>query len=79
MILASSNEGDTVLDPFCGSGTSLRVCQQSARNAIGIDINPDYTAMTLERLSENFNGFDSSDTRTSRIPAGMNTTQISIF
>ena len=80
MILASSNEGDTVLDPFCGSGTSLRVCQQSARNAIGIDINPDYTAMTLERLAGIFHGFDSSDERVSRVPAGKNhTNQIPIW
>ena len=39
MVLASSNEGDCVLDPFCGSGTTLRVCQQLNRNAIGIEIN----------------------------------------
>ena len=32
MILASSNEGDTVLDPFSGSGTALRVCQNLNRN-----------------------------------------------
>lgn len=32
MILASSNEGDTILDPFSGSGTALRVCQNLNRN-----------------------------------------------
>ena len=66
IILASSNEGDTVLDPFTGSGTSLRVCQQTKRNAIGIDINPEYIAMVEERLSEPFYGFDSFDERTKR-------------
>ena len=66
IILASSNEGDTVLDPFTGSGTSLRVCQQLNRNAIGIDINSDYIKMTNERLSENFSGFDSFDERKNR-------------
>ena len=35
MILASSDEGMTVLDPFSGSGTTLRVCQQLHRKAIG--------------------------------------------
>src|SRR5690606_27867349 len=35
MVLASSNEGDIVLDPFSGSGTTLRVCQQLNRKAIG--------------------------------------------
>ena len=66
IILASSNEGDTVLDPFVGSGTSLRVCQQTKRNGIGIDINPDYIAMTRERLSEDFFSFDSFDERIKR-------------
>ncbi|MBR2207312.1 MAG: site-specific DNA-methyltransferase [Synergistaceae bacterium] len=66
IILASSNEGDTVLDPFVGSGTTLRVCQQTKRNAIGIDINPDYIEMARERLSEQFYGFDSFDERTNR-------------
>ena len=66
IILASSNEGDTVLDPFVGSGTSLRVCQQTNRNAIGIDINSEYIAMTQERLSENFIVLDSFDERMKR-------------
>ncbi|MBQ9388655.1 MAG: site-specific DNA-methyltransferase, partial [Synergistaceae bacterium] len=82
MILASSDRGDTVLDPFVGSGTSLRVCQQTGRHAIGIDINPEYVDMTLERLAGDFNGFDSSDTRIDRIPKDMKheyTGQISIF
>ena len=66
MILASSNEGDTILDPFCGSGTSLRVSQQTGRNCIGIDINSEYIRMSLERLSQPFNGFDSYDERINR-------------
>ena len=66
IILASSNEGDTVLDPFMGSGTSLRVCQQTTRNAIGIDINPEYIAIANNRLSEKFYGFDSFDERIKR-------------
>ena len=74
IILASSDEGDTVLDPFVGSGTSLRVCQQTNRNAAGIDINPEYIAMTNERLAERFSGFDSLDERVSR-----NTMQLSLF
>ena len=82
MILASSNPGDTVLDPFAGSGTSLRVCQQTGRNAIGIDINPEYTDMMLERLAEPFDSFDSSDARNDRVPGNMRreySGQISIF
>ncbi len=68
MVLASSDEGDLVLDPFSGSGTTLRVCQQLGRNAIGIEINPDYVAMTRDRLSAPFIGFDSVDPRMERVP-----------
>ena len=45
IVLASSNVGDTVLDPFSGSGTTLRVCQQLDRNVIGFELNPDYVEM----------------------------------
>jgi len=72
MILASSDEGLTVLDPFSGSGTTLRVCQQLKRNAIGIEINPDYVSMSKARLSRCFNGFDSVDPRVSRVPLDLN-------
>jgi len=68
MVLVSSNEGDLVLDPFLGSGTLLRVCQQTKRNAVGIDINPEYVAMAQSRLQEPFMGFDSIDERMKRVP-----------
>jgi DNA modification methylase len=38
VISASSNEGDTVLDPFCGCGTTVQVAQKLNRRWIGIDI-----------------------------------------
>ncbi len=72
MILASTNKDDLVLDPFCGSGTALRVCQQVGRRGIGIEINSDYVAMTKDRLSKPFNGFDSIDERMTRIPNDLN-------
>jgi len=72
MILASSDENDVVLDPFCGLGTSLRVCQQLNRCGIGIDINENYVSMTKERLSQPFNGFDSIDERMERLPNDLN-------
>jgi DNA modification methylase len=68
MILASSNESSKVLDPFLGSGTTLRVCQQLQRHGIGIEINPDYVRMTEKRLSNEFDGFDSVDPRMERVP-----------
>jgi len=72
MILASSDEGDVVLDPFCGSGTALRVSQQLNRQGVGIEINEDYIAMTKERLSQPFFGFDSIDERMERVPNDLN-------
>jgi site-specific DNA-methyltransferase (adenine-specific) len=38
IIQASSNEGDTVLDPFCGCGTTIAVAQRLNRRWIGIDM-----------------------------------------
>ncbi len=72
MILASSNENDIVLDPFVGSGTLLRVCQQTNRYGIGIEINPDYVRMINQRLSLPFKGFDSIDDRMKRVPNDLN-------
>jgi len=72
MILASSDENDVVLDPFCGSGTSLRVCQQMNRRGIGVEINEEYVNMTKERLSQPFYGFDSIDERMERVPNDLN-------
>lgn len=68
IVLVSSNKGDIVLDPFSGSGTTLRVCQQLDRRAIGFELNPEYVAMTQLRLSEPFTGFDSVDPRMERVP-----------
>ena len=72
MIMASSNEGDLVVDPFLGSGTLLRVCQQTNRNGIGIEINPEYIEMSKERLKMPFTGFDSIDERMKRVPTDLN-------
>ncbi|MDO6825908.1 site-specific DNA-methyltransferase [Mesomycoplasma ovipneumoniae] len=76
MILASSNENDIVLDPFVGSGTMLRVCQQTNRRGIGIEINEEYVRMCKERLKEDFTGFDSEDERIKRVPNDLNDSSI---
>ena len=39
----------TVLDPFCGSGTVLEVCRLLNRNAIGMELNPEYSPLIMER------------------------------
>lgn len=40
----------TVLDPFAGSGTALLVADRLGRNAIGIELNPEYVAMARRRV-----------------------------
>lgn len=50
-ILAGSKEGDTVLDPFVGSGTTLLVAAKYNRNGIGIDLNKNYIDMADKRLA----------------------------
>ena len=76
MVLTSSDENDFVLDPFSGSGTTLRVCQQLKRNCIGFELNPEYVEMTNERLSKEFTGFDSIDERMERVPLDLRNDQI---
>ncbi|OQX28668.1 MAG: restriction endonuclease [Spirochaeta sp. LUC14_002_19_P3] len=68
MILASSQKGDLVVDPFMGSGTTARVCQQLERKCIGFELNEEYVKAANQRLAAPFNGFDSVDERMSRIP-----------
>ncbi len=68
IIRASSNEGDLVLDPFVGSGTTCRVADVLKRRWLGIDINPEYIAMSQARLGLTFEQFDSIDLRTQRSP-----------
>jgi len=51
-MLAGSKEGDLVLDPFVGSGTTGAVANKLKRNFIGIDLNPDYCIMAEERIKK---------------------------
>lgn len=76
MVLASSNEGDLVVDPFSGSGTTMRVCQQLERNGLGIELNEEYIEQTKERLNSKFEGFDSIDERMLRVPNDLNDPEV---
>lgn len=76
MILASSKYGNDILDPFAGSGTTPRVCQQTGRNCTGIEINSQYVAMIKQRLESSFTGFDSIDPRMERVPGDLNDPQL---
>ena len=44
--------GDTVLDPFTGTGTTQVAAQRTGRNSIGIDVNPDYCNSARARLGQ---------------------------
>lgn len=52
IILASSNSGDTVLDFFCGSGTTLAVAEKLGRRWLGVDSSPIAIEVTKERLKK---------------------------
>jgi DNA modification methylase len=55
IIQASSNEGDVVLDPFCGCGTAVSAAQKLNRQWIGIDITHLVVALMKNRLKTMFN------------------------
>jgi DNA modification methylase len=49
-ILAGSKPGDTVFDPFCGSGTTGAVAIRHQRNFIGCEMNPEYVKLAEKRI-----------------------------
>jgi len=51
-IVSWSNEGDIVLDPFSGSGTTCKMTKHNGRKAIGIEINEAYCEIAVKRLSQ---------------------------
>ena len=55
IVQASSNEGDVVLDPFCGCGTAIAAAQKLNRQWIGIDITHLAVALMKNRLKTAFN------------------------
>jgi len=50
-VLAGSQEGDTVLDPFTGSGTVAVVANRLGRNFVGTELNPEYGEIAKERIT----------------------------
>jgi len=52
IILATSNEGDVVLDPMFGSGTTGAVAVRLGRSFVGCEINPDYVEMARQRIEQ---------------------------
>ncbi len=56
ILAASSDEGDVILDPFCGCGTTIAAAQKLNRKWIGIDITHLAVTLIKERLRDSFNG-----------------------
>src|SRR5208283_3381966 len=54
IIRVSSNEGDLVLDPFCGCGTTVQVAQRLGRRWIGIDVTHLAIGLIRKRLTDAF-------------------------
>jgi site-specific DNA-methyltransferase (adenine-specific) len=52
LILASSNEGELVIDPFAGSGTTLVCAEQLKRKWMGCDMNAEYCSWAMTRLEQ---------------------------
>lgn len=53
LVLASSNEGEIVLDPFSGVGTTAVVCKKHNRRFIGFELNQEYVNLSNRRLLDN--------------------------
>ena len=52
LVLSFTSEGDTILDPFMGSGTTGVACVETGRNFIGIEIDADYFKIAQRRIAD---------------------------
>src|SRR5260370_12821095 len=50
ILLASTNEGDLVLDPFAGSGTTLLTALRLRRHALGCELSAEFLSLSIRRL-----------------------------
>ncbi|MEW6266242.1 MAG: site-specific DNA-methyltransferase [Thermodesulfobacteriota bacterium] len=65
-ILAGSKPGDWVLDPFFGAGTVGVVCEEQHRRYVGIELNPEYVKLAVERIRRTERWLFASDLKTAR-------------
>ena len=68
IIKASSNEGDVVLDPFCGCGTTVHAAEELNRKWIGIDVSHFSVGLIRNRILDNFREIDRQDIRVTGCP-----------
>ena len=54
-ILGTSKEGDTILDPFLGSGTTAKVSLDNGRKCVGYEISPVFVDTSFQRCGEGLN------------------------
>ena len=71
IILASSNEGDVVLDAYCGCGTTVAVAERLNRNWVGIDITYQSISLILRRLEGQYGSEVSNNVVLNGIPKDM--------
>lgn len=72
IVKASSNEGDTVLDAYCGCGTTIAVAERLKRNWIGIDITYHSISLILKRMEKDFGKNILTTIKVDGIPQDMN-------
>lgn len=71
IIKASSNEGDTILDAYCGCGTTIAVAERLRRKWVGIDITYQSIALVMGRLQETFGAEIEHQIKIAGIPRDM--------
>ncbi|MDI6760840.1 MAG: site-specific DNA-methyltransferase, partial [Candidatus Brocadiaceae bacterium] len=50
IVKACSNEGELVMDPFMGSGSTAEACLKNSRPVFGFEVNPNYVEMSAARI-----------------------------
>jgi DNA modification methylase len=72
ILLASSNEGDVVLDAYCGCGSTVAVAQKLNRQWIGIDITYQSISLIIKRLEDSYGSIVAKQIKLNGIPKDLN-------